>query len=239
MKLLTTLIVSIFLCTQYGFAQTFVEQRKVYPVVISDGHRIVTGFQQFDSSDDIIFSNAMKWVIENTCLKGRDALFDIKTETKSFSFNLSLDYIINKKVKYNYCCSIDIKVADSKLLYTIYNINYKPNSFLPLSTDISLDKLDPEKKPKQQEIIDAFQRLYSNVLNQLFDAVILNKCKSISHWNDINIQRPVKGMNEDECKLAFGIPNNIFEDTNNRIQWSYGLNFVLIFKEEKLETIIR
>ena len=46
-------------------------------------------------------------------------------------------------------------------------------------------------------------------------------------------------MNADECYLALGKPGTNYEDNNNRIQWSYGLNLILIFKGGKLESIIR
>ena len=221
-------------------AQTFVEMKQIYPVSINAGQRVIEGFQPFNSfNDEQIFANAMKWSINNFCKEGRKELFDVSVNKKLFSINMALDYNENGKTKYEFNCKANIKVIDSKIVYTIYDVQYKTNSLVPFSNMNHLDKLNPEKKSKHKEIITIFQELASTQLNQLFDAVVSDFCAPITHWNDINIQRPVKGMIEDECYLAFGKPNNSYEDNNGRIQWSYGLNFVLIFKEGKLETIIR
>lgn len=233
---------TIVLCLSLFFgiihAGSFTDSRKIYSVVEDDGHRMISGFQGFNSSDEVILANAMKWAIEQFCNDQRDGLFEIQVNKKNFSFYMPLDYVVDGKTKYSFYCKGNIKVAEGKLVFMIYDIQYKANSLVPLSSTSSIDKLTPEKKPKHKEIITAFQELGSKKLNQLFDAVEENQCKEITHWKEIDIQKPVKGMNEDECLLAFGKPKNIYEDNNNRIQWSYGLNFVLIFENKILQTII-
>ena len=220
-------------------AQTFLESRQQYPIVESDGERVITGFQTFSSDDNKIMANAMKWVIEDACDKERDAFFDININKKTFSYNRVVQYLKAGAVKYTFFYKVNITIAEGKLVYTIYDMQYKGNSIIPLTTTSSINRLNPEKKAKHKEIINALQAIASEELNKMFDAITGNACKPITHWNDISIQRAVKGMNEDECFLAFGKPNSIYEDNNGRLQWSYGLNFVLIFKKDKLETIIR
>lgn len=210
-----------------------------YPVVMNEGQRVVTGFQSFLTDDDRIFANALKWGVTNLCEKERDGLFDIRVNKKDFSFNASFEYEQAGKVKYRFNCKGNIKVQDRKLVYTLYDISYSSSSIFSFSSATSLDRLSPEKKPKHQEIITAFQTLSSKLLNSLFEEVGDDKCASVSHWDEINIQKAVKGMNEDECLLAFGKPNTQYEDNNNRLQWSYGLNFILIFTQGQLETILR
>ena len=221
-------------------AQTFEEKKTIYPVTINEGQRVITGFQPFSGqADERIFANAMKWTIQEFCMNKRDEMFDIQVNKKTFSFNMALEYKSEGKVRYVFNNKASVKVIDGKLVYTLYDILYRANSLLPISSVNSLDKLNPDKKAKHKEIITAFQELASRRLNQMFDAVVENQCAVITHWDDISIQRAVKGMNEDECFLAFGKPSNNYEDNHNRIQWSYGLNFVLIFKEGKIETIIK
>lgn len=220
-------------------AQTFLESRQQYPVTESDGQRVITGFQPFSTDDNKIMANAMKWVIEDACEKERDALFDININKKTFSYNRVVQYLSAGAVKYTFFYKVNIKIAEGKLVYTVYDIQYKGNSIIPLTSTSSINRLNPEKKAKHKEIITALQEKASEELNKMFDAITENACKPITHWNDISIQRAVKGMNEDECTLAFGKPNSVYEDNNGRLQWSYGLNFVLIFKKDKLETIIR
>ena len=52
--------------------------------------------------------------------------------------------------------------------------------------------------------MDDFVQVESQVLNKMFDFIITNQLSPITHWNEININKPVKGMTEDECLLAFG-----------------------------------
>lgn len=232
--------VSFFFLSLSAYGQTFEEMKKVYPISINEGQRVITGFQPFiNISDEQILANAMKWFIKEFCKEARKDMYDVDVNKKTFSLDLMFEHSEGDKLKYVFICQLNIKIADGKLIYTVYDVGYKTPTLLSLSSVSSLSKLNPEKKQKHKEIISTFQELVSKELNCMFDAVIENKCATITHWNDINIQRPVKGMNEDECFLAFGNPNSKYEDSQGRTQWSYGLNFVLIFKEGHLETIIR
>ena len=92
-----------------------------------------------------------------------------------------------------------------------------------------MEKLQPEKKPSHQETMDDFVQIESQMLNKLFDFVSTNQLSPITHWNEINIGKPVKGMTEDECLLAFGKPQTISE-SNGEVQWMYSSSFYLFSK---------
>ena len=77
--------------------------------------------------------------------------------------------------------------------------------------------------------MDDFVQIESQMLNKLFDFVSTNQLSPITHWNEINIGKPVKGMTEDECLLAFGKPQTISE-SNGEVQWMYSSSFYLFFK---------
>lgn len=238
LKIIFGLLFAIFMQPING--QSYEEINRVYPVINNNGQRAIIGFQEFSGlSDEQIYANALKWAIDEYCKERRDGLSDVEVLKKTFSFAVSHDYIIGGKTKYTFQYKADFKVVDGKLAYTLYDVYYRANGFLPFSSSSHLDKLNPEKKSKHKDIIKAIEEVASNRLNVMFDAVVANQCAPISHWNDINIQRPVKGMNEDECFLALGKPTTNFEDNNNCTKWSYGLNWLLIFKGGKLETIIR
>ncbi|MBR1687683.1 MAG: hypothetical protein IJ710_04010 [Prevotella sp.] len=217
-------------------AQGFYEQRILYPIGTDNGKRVVTVFQTFNTSDERILANAMLWAINTTCAQERDQLFDINVNRKTFSFNTTLEELDKGKTKYSFTCKVNIRVSEGKLVCTVYDISYKTGFIL--ASDFPLERLNDEK-PKQKEVLNAFQRQTSGMLNLMFDAVAGNRCLPISHWNDIHLQRPVKGMNEAECLLAFGKPQSIYEPDANGVQWSYNLNFVLIFRNGQLATIIR
>ena len=101
-----------------------------------------------------------------------------------------------------------------------------------------MEKLQPEKKHSHQETMDDFVQIESQMLNKLFDFVSTNQLSPITHWNEINIGKPVKGMTEDECLLAFGKPQTISE-SNGEVQWMYSSSFYLFFKNGCVETIIK
>lgn len=178
----------------------------------------------------------MLWAIENTCTKERDQMFDINIGRKTFSFNVLLKEDSGVKTKYFYKCKVNVRIAEGKMICNVYDITYKKEGLL--SSDAPIERLNSEK-PKQKEILDAFQRQASGMINRLSDAVAENKCGQISHWSEISLQRPEKGMTESECLLAFGKPQNIYESDSERVQWSYSLYFVLIFKDGVVDTIIR
>jgi len=48
----------------------------------------------------------------------------------------------------------------------------------------------------------------------------------------------VKGMTEDECRLAFGKPQTVLE-SNGEVQWMYSSSFYVFFKNGRVETIIK
>ena len=229
---------SLLLCTS-AYSQTFEELRKVYHTSINDGKRVITGFHAFGMSDKVILANSMRWAIQNVCEVGRDHLFDVNVEKNEFSFNVTLEEMVNGKPKYTFYCKARVRINEDKLIYSIYDIQYKTDNLLSLGSVTPLEKLNPEKKPKQKEILDSFEKLASSILNKMFDAVVANECAPIEHWQEIHLQRAIKGLKPDECLLAFGKPQNIYEPDSNGIQWSYNLNFVLIFKDDVVVTIIR
>lgn len=88
-----------------------------------------------------------------------------------------------------------------------------------------MEKLQPEKRTSHKETMDDFVHIESQMLNKMFDFVSTNQLSPISHWNEISIGKPVKGMTEDECLLAFGKPQTVSE-SNGEVQWMYSSSFI-------------
>ena len=101
-----------------------------------------------------------------------------------------------------------------------------------------MEKLQPGKKASHKEIMDDFVQVESQVLNKMFDFIVMKQLSPITHWNEISINKPVKGMTEDECLLAFGKPQTI-QESNGEVQWMYSSSFYLFFKNGHVETIIK
>ena len=85
-----------------------------------------------------------------------------------------------------------------------------------------MEKLQPDKKASHKEIMDDFVQVESQVLNKMFDFIITNQLSPITHWNEININKPVKGMTEDECLLGLRQNRQDYSsNTNGEVQWMY------------------
>ena len=198
-------------------AQTFTEQKNTYPLSADGSKYVVNGFIPFSPMiDESIYANALLWTIKNVCSAQRDGITEVSIPAKSFSCNLVLTSQADAKQKNTYYCTAQFQVKDGKLVYYLSNI----------------------QKPSHQETMDDFVQIESQMLNKLFDFVSTNQLSPITHWNEINIGKPVKGMTEDECLLAFGKPQTISE-SNGEVQWMYSSSFYLFFKNGCVETIIK
>ena len=212
-------------------AQTFTEQKNTYPLSADGSKYVVNGFIPFSPMiDESIYA-------KNVCSAQRDGITEVSIPAKSFSCNLVLTSQADAKQKNTYYCTAQFQVKDGKLVYYLSNIQIE-SSVVIMKKVTPMEKLQPEKKPSHQETMDDFVQIESQMLNKLFDFVSTNQLSPITHWNEINIGKPVKGMTEDECLLAFGKPQTISE-SNGEVQWMYSSSFYLFFKNGCVETIIK
>ena len=128
-------------------------------------------------------------------------------------------------------------ISHTKFLFDQYEKNEKKKRMLNLQKTQQLMEIDSEIE-QNKEIMDDFVQVESQVLNKMFDFIVTNQLSPITHWNEISINKPVKGMTEDECLLAFGKPQTI-QESNGEVQWMYSSSFYLFFKNGHVETIIK
>lgn len=75
MKRICLLFVVLLSSTLSSLAQTFVEIGKTYPVTADGDKYVVNGFNVFNNkSDELIFTNALLWAVENICPQLRDGI---------------------------------------------------------------------------------------------------------------------------------------------------------------------
>ena len=232
--------ISLFLLLEccIAQAQTFSEVGKVYPLSDDAGKYVISGFTGFSGlNDERIYANAFLWTVENICPKQLDGITDHRVADKRFSFDTSLASPAGSGQKNTYHCNVTLQVADGKLIYYVGHIQIESGSSL-FRKVTPMERLTPEKKPAHKEVADDFAKAASQMLNKMFDFVAAHHPTAITHWSDIAIQRPVKGMTEDECRLAFGKPQSVME-TGGEVQWMYTSSFYLFFKNGKVSTIIK
>lgn len=232
----------IIICLLAGFVsasgQTFSELKTQYPVSADGENYVVSGFIPFSGmSDETIFANTLLWTINNVCPEFRKGIHELNITAKSFYCDWVLGSNADSKQKNVYYCKAKFQVKEGKLIYFLSDILIE-SSVLMMKRQTPMEKLKPEKKESHKEIVDDFVLSESQVLNKLFDFITTNKLSAITHWDDIAISRPVKGMTEEECLMAFGKPRSV-QENNGEVQWMYSGSFYLFFRNGKVETIVR
>jgi len=221
-------------------AQNYTNQDRgeTYPVNIDTNPHVVSGFVPFSNMEDYhIFGNALLWTIEEICPKLREGIETVNTQTKTFVYNFTLNSPSNSEHNNTYYCKATFKVNDRKLFYYLSDILIESPVFV-MKKITPIERLRPEKKESHKRTINDFVKAESLLLNKMFDFISENPLSPVTHWTEIGIGKPIKGMTEDECRLAFGKPQATLE-TNGEVQWMYSSTFYLFFKDGKVQRIIK
>lgn len=219
-------------------AQTFVETNAIYPVNLDGNKYVVSGFTSFEAlKDETIFANALLWTVENVCPKLQEGITRVDVPGKGFTCDFILNSFAGSSLQNVYYCRAVFRVADGKLVYYLSDVLIESASFV-MKKVTPLDKLNPGKKASHKQTMDDFIQTESLVLNKMFDFIASNQLSNITHWKEIGFRKPVEGMNEDECRLAFGKPQTVLE-ANGEIQWMYSSSFHLFFKDGRVCTILK
>lgn len=216
---------------------TFSEIGAQYPITTEGKKLVVSGFVSFaGESDSDIFANAMLWAVENLCTELRDGITEVDVKKMRFSCNMTLGSMPNSGLENVYDCQATFSVASGRLIYYLNNIVVTSKSFISKNVT-PFEKLNPAKKASHKETMDDFVASESATLNNMFDFIASNR-PQVTHWDEIGIRKPIVGMTEDECKIAFGKPKTNYE-SNGEVQWMYSTSFILFFKGGKVCTVIK
>ena len=175
--------------------------------------------------------------MENVGPKLQEGINARHDKSTSFRCDWIIGSLAGSGFENTYYCRVNFRVADQKLVYYISDVLIESPAFV-MKKVTPLEKLTPDKKAAHKQTMEDFTQSESSVLNKLFDFISTNQLSEITHWDAISIRKPIKGMNEDECRLAFGKPQSILE-TNGEIQWMYSSSFYLFFKNGQVQTIIK
>lgn len=219
-------------------AQIVNPSAKVYKVErTTDGKRQITGYMTCKSgSDKSVFANAMLWTVNNVCQQFLDKITSVNISDNSLQCDLDFNSLERSGKKNIYHCKLMVRVAEGKLLYTVSDVTIE-STIVVLRKQSSLDRLNPEEKETHKEIIIDFEQSASYWLNSLFDFVENNRIKPVTHWEDIEQRRAVKGMTEDEVLLTLGKP--LLITGNDEIQWKYGSSYFVFLKGGKVVSVLK
>lgn len=217
-------------------ADTFSEINQQYELSIDGKKYVISGFTPFAAiADANICANALLWTVDNVCPQLRDGITEVDVNKFKFSVDLALGSMPGTGLENTYYCTATFSVVQGRLVYYIHDIKVESKSML-FKKVTPLEKLNPEKKESHKETMDDFVASISATLNAMFDFV--NEYKpQVTHWKEIGYRKPIVGLTEDECRIAFGKPKTIYEN-NGVIQWSYNSYFSLFFEKGKVVSIL-
>lgn len=211
-------------------------QKSYYPLAYEGDKAVVTGFVSFNIMDDEnIFTNTYLWVLDNICSVGKDEIKEMSIQNKSLKFNTIISSLESSTITNVYHISVSLKILEGKLIFYLDDIWFEQGL---MKKNTSLNSLKPDSKSKHKEIIEDFVKSESSFLNKLFAFVDNNFSKPITHWKEIANENVVKGMNEDEVRLAIGKPR-IVVDSDTEVQWMYSSSYYVFFKDDKVSLIMK
>lgn len=218
-------------------AQTFTETAQLYPLGIDGNKYVVSGFVPFENlKDEEIYAHALLWTVENICPRLRERITAVDIPSWSFGCDLILTSVPGSGNDIYYCKAL-FRVAAGKLTYYLSDIKIE-SSVLVMKKITPIEKLSPEKKEAHKQSMDNFVQAESRMLNKMFDFIATHSSAPVTHWKEIGLRKPVKGMTEDECRMAFGKPQTVME-TSGEVQWMYSSSFYLFFKDGCVQTVIK
>lgn len=162
-------------------AQTFTEQKNVYPLSTGSSKYVVNGFIPFGPMNgESIYTNALLWITKNAYSAQRDGVAEVSISTEDFSCDLMLTFQTDAKQKNTYYCTTQFQIKDRKLVHYLSNVQIE--SLVVTTKEVTpMEKLRPEEKPSYQETMGDFVQIESQVLNKLFDSVNTNQLSFITH----------------------------------------------------------
>lgn len=191
-----------------------------YDITMMDKKRVVSGMQEIQKPDDEIFANLMLWATEQGpgC---KDEILDCDFVKRQ----MTMVYNLKDDEKILYTCRLNAKVSQGRLVFLVSDV--KMQGLAGMFSNF--DKLNPEKKSKHQDIINEFQRINNQNLNEML-TFVNDHNPSITNWKNVCTGKIEAGMSSDEVRLIYGKPISIQENGANA-QYFFS-TFVYVFLEK-------
>lgn len=239
MRIATFVCCLFTLCMQQLHAQGNISS----PYSEVKGNIVISEFHTLDkpASAEGIFLNALLWMIENREPENSEAeedksSFEIDYDKKQYLLELMQTH---PKSASRYRCRFSVKVTDNIITVLASNITYEAETgVIKLVKRLAFEKLQPEKKPKHKEYLDEFAVLHKETVKRMLEAIATHPAPAITHWAEIKNKEVVKGMNKQECLLAFGKPASV-QKQGNKEEWMYDSYTYVFFENETVASLIK
>jgi len=215
-KKILFIVISMLACNNLMMAQVS------FDVTIAEKKRIVSGAVSYDKTDDEAFANVLLWAV-NEGPGRKDEILDCDFVKRQLTMVYNLK---RSEEEIAYTCRLSLKVAEGQLMFLVNDIKIQGGGILGAFQNF--DKLNPEKKPKHQDIINDFQSLNNQKLQELINFIAENN-PVITNWKNVCLGKIDKGMSSDEVKLIYGKPINI-QASGTDAQYVFS-TFIYVFLE--------
>ena len=237
-----------------NLTKTFVSILTLTTSFLSWGNEVVVSLDRTDDgalivSDIIDFPRTSKnELFAKSVIATRDNItgendvleeIDFKDEkiffVKSISNGKGGGKLLDKEIA-TYKFAVTVTPSSDALLLTVDDmwVTYKDKGILQKTTPIGSLKDD---NSRQDALKKEFVNILSNFLNQYVQDVRNAEYQKISHWDEIEKGRVVKGMTQYEVKVLKGSPRN--ESKNGeRVKWMYANDNVVIFTNGVVTSVI-
>lgn len=180
-----------------------------------------------NSNDDNIFGNIVLWAQKTTDKPGLGFFSKLDYASR----HLELETVVKTKTG-SYSGMLKGDVYGGIIKFRVEDIVQQSPKLTPL------EKLQPEKKQAHKTAITNFEQQESELIEAMLDFAKTNDLPLITHWQDIEKGRIVKGMNETECLLAVG-KSRIVNDSNGEVQWQDNLGMYIFFKNGEVSSVVK
>ena len=189
-----------------------------FDVTVAEKKRIVSGAVSYSQTDDVAFANALLWAVNEGPARKEEI-----TECDFVKRQLTMVYNLKRDDEPAYTCRLSIRIAQGQLMFLVNDIKMQGGL---KSAFLNFDKLNPEKKPKHQDIINDFQGLNNKKLEELISFVNDHK-PGITNWKNVCQGKIERGMTTDEVRMVYGKPIST-QENGTESQYVFS-TFVYVF----------
>lgn len=184
-----------------------------------------------------IFVAAMAYVVDNMD-KETESIEAVDFGDKRFILRRQVeDDEVSPKCTYTY--TVAFQAADEMLMFVEYDIEFDYKERSIISRHLPIEKLKPQSNKAHANIIEGFSVTSSRFIKALADYVRDNKEQKVTHWPDVKAGNVVKGMNATEVRLIGGRPVSIRKSGVNKEKWMFSNDFVVVFTDGVVTTVIQ
>lgn len=199
-----------------------------FDVTIAEKKRIVSGIYSYNKADDIAFANALLWALNEGPAR-KEEIIDCDYVKRQFT----MVYNLKKEDAVAYTCRLNVRIANGQLMFLVSDIKMQGGL---MSAFLNFDKLNPEKKPKHQDIINEFQSLNNQKLQELF-SFVAEHSPNITNWKNVCLGKLERGMSSDEVRLIYGKPITI-QGNETESQYIFSTFIYVFFDNDIVKSFV-